>query len=461
MEPIFTNDAVVFGLLALILGGVFYTSKLPGFKKFYGIVPTLVLCYFLPALLYWPLGLIAPEWFGDGLIPFLAEKGMSLPEPGMSFSQIKDWMDAQGLTKSDYGQFIGKSQLYFVASRYLLPASLLLLCISIDMKGIIRLGPKALIMFLTATMGIVIGGPIALLIVTYLMPGVIGVPPNELAGGLSTIAGSWIGGGANQAAMKEIFDVQDSLFGTMVIVDVLVANIWMAFLLVGAGKSDRIDRFFKADSSAIEDLKQRITAYRASIERMATTRHMFMILAVAFFGVALSHIVADAIVPWLEKNHAETLSAIRLDSLMSGFFWIVVVSTTVGLVLSFTKARKLEGVGASNWGSLFIYILVATIGMKMNVGEIFENLGLFAIGIIWMLVHVGLLLLVAKIIKAPFFFVAVGSQANVGGAASAPIVASAFSPALAPVGALLAVLGYAMGTYFAYFCGLLMEGIAG
>ena len=461
MEPLFTNDAIVFGLLALVLGLIFYTSKLPNWQKFYGIVPTLVLCYFVPALLYWPLGLIAPEWFGDGLIQFLADKNLSLPESGMTFSQIKDWLDSQSIPKSEYGQFIGKSQLYFVASRYLLPASLLLLCISIDMKGIIRLGPKALIMFLTATMGIVIGGPIALLIVSALMPGVIGVEPIDLAHGLSTIAGSWIGGGANQAAMKEIFDVNDSLFGTMVIVDVLVANIWMAFLLIGAGKSDQMDRAFKADSSAITDLKNRIAAYRASIERMPNTRHMFLIVAVAFFGVALSHMVSDAVVPWLKNNYAETLSSIRLDSLMSGFFWIVVISTTVGLVLSFTRARKLEGVGASNWGSLFIYILVATIGMKMNVKEILENLGLFAIGIIWMLVHVGLLLLVAKIIKAPFFFVAVGSQANVGGAASAPIVASAFNPALAPVGALLAVLGYAMGTYFAYFCGIIMEMIAG
>ncbi len=146
---------------------------------------------------------------------------------------------------------------------------------------------------------------------------------------------------------------------------------------------------------------------------------------------------------------------------MSGFFWIVVVSTTIGLVLSFTPARKLEGVGASNWGSLFIYVLVATIGMKMNVGEIFQNLGLFAIGLVWMLIHVILLLTVAKVIKAPFFFVAVGSQANVGGAASAPIVASAFSPSLAPVGVLLAVLGYAFGTYFALVCAFLMQGVAG
>jgi len=461
MEPFFTNDAVVFGFLALVLGLVFYTSKLAGWKKFYSVVPTLVLCYFLPALLYWPLGLIAPEWFDHGLIQFLADKGLHLPS-GMSFAQIEEWLIEHGVDKSEYGQFKGKSELYYMASRYLLPASLLLLCISIDLKGIQRLGSKAIIMFFTATLGIILGGPIALLIISYVAPaGFIPATPDEIWRGLSTIAGSWIGGGANQAAMKEIFEVKDSLFGTMVIVDVLVANIWMAFLLYGAGISDKLDLKLKADNTAITDLKEKIAAYRASIEKVPTTYHMFLILAVAFFGVGLSHMFSDAIVPWLTDNFGEALNAARLNSLMNGFFWIVVVSTTIGLVLSFTKVKKLEGVGASNWGSLFIYVLVTTIGMKMNVGEVFQNLGLFAIGLVWMAVHVGLLLLVAKIIRAPFFFVAVGSQANVGGAASAPIVAAAFSPSLAPVGVLMAVLGYALGTYGALVCAFLMQQVAG
>jgi len=102
-------------------------------------------------------------------------------------------------------------------------------------------------------------------------------------------------------------------------------------------------------------------------------------------------------------------------------------------------------------------VLVATIGMKMNILAIFENPGLFIVGLIWMAFHALLLIAVAKGIKAPFFFMAVGSQANVGGAASAPIVASAFHPSLAPVGVLLAVLGYAIGTYGAWICGILMQ----
>jgi uncharacterized membrane protein len=415
MEPYFTNDAVVLGILLITLALIFVTSssKSPGWQKFYRFFPPLLVCYFAPALLNWPLGLISGE----------------------------------------------ESELYFMSSRYLLPASLILLCISIDFKGIINLGPKSIIMFLAATLGIVIGGPIALLITSYILPDVIQANPDQIWRGLSTVAGSWIGGGANQTAMKEIFEVPDDLFGTMIVVDVVVANIWMGFLLYGANITQRIDRWLKSDTSAIEDLKKRVEDYRSSVEKIPTTTELFVMLGVGFGGVALAHWGADVITPWMGK-FSETLERLRLTSLMSGFFWLIVISTTFGLGLSFTRARKLEGVGASRWGSIFIYVLVATIGMKMNLGEVFQNLGLFAVGIIWMSIHVIILLVVAKLIKAPFFFVAVGSQANVGGAASAPVVASAFSPSLAPVGVLMAVLGYALGTYGALICAYLMQAVA-
>lgn len=459
-QPLFTNDAVVFGLLSLVLGLIFYTSKLKSFEKFYTYVPALLLCYFVPALLYWPLGLIAPEWFDMGLLDFLREKGLTPPEH-LTFNEMKAWLDAQGISRREYGKYVNESHLYFVASRYLLPASLLLLCLGIDLKGILRLGPKAVTMFFTGTAGVILGGPLALFIVYNFFPeGLIPAGKDEVWRGLSTIAGSWIGGGGNQAAMKEIFNVNDTLFGTMVVVDVIVANIWMGFLLYGANISARVDRWLKADSTVIDEVEKRIADYRASIEKVPQTRDMFMLLAVAFGGVALSHAFSDFIVPFLSQ-YEESLKAARLDSLISGFFWIVVVSTTVGLLLSFTKARELEGVGASRWGSVFIYILVTTIGMHMNVREVFDNIGLFAVGLVWMAMHVTILLLVAKLIKAPFFFVAVGSQANIGGAASAPVVASAFSPSLAPVGVLLAVLGYAVGTYGAIICALLMQWVSG
>ena len=459
-RPLFTNDAVVLGFLIIVLALIFHTSSLEqkAWKRFYTYVPALLLCYFIPALLNWPLGLISPHWYEPSVVDFAQQFGITIYND-MTFNEITNLFDSKNIDSALYSAHQGHSQLYFVASRYLLPASLLLLCLGIDLKGLINLGPKALIMFGAATLGIIIGGPIALLVASKLMPNAIGASSDELWRGLSTIAGSWIGGGANQAAMKEIYEVKDNLFGTMIVVDVVVANIWMGFLLYGANVSDKIDKSLKADNSAITELKEKVSSYRESIAEIPTTTKLFVLLAIAFGGVALAHLGADIISPALGK-HKETLMKYNLTSLTSKFFWMVVFATTIGLVASFTKFKKLEGVGASRWGSIFIYILVATIGMKMNLGEVFQNLELFAIGIIWMLIHVTILLLVAKLIKAPFFFVAVGSQANIGGAASAPIVASAFSPSLAPVGVLMAVLGYAMGTYGALICAQLMAWVS-
>ena len=141
----------------------------------------------------------------------------------------------------------------------------------------------------------------------------------------------------------------------------------------------------------------------------------------------------------------------------SKFFWMISIATLIAILLSFTKAKNYEGAGASKFGSVFIYILVASIGMKMDLSLILDNTGLILIGIVWMSIHAGLLILIAKIIKAPYFFLALGSQANVGGAASAPIVASAFHPSLATVGVLLAVFGYAVGTLGAIICTILMQ----
>lgn len=461
ISPVFTNDAITLGILIVVLALIFHTEhlKTPFWSKFYKFVPGLLLAYFIPALLNWPLGIISPHWYTDGLTDLLAQNNLTLPK-GLSYDGITNFLDDNNVPAADYKAVQGHSQLYYVASRFLLPASLVFFCLGIDFAGIKRLGPKAMIMFLTATLGIIIGGPIALLVISYIAPDVIGGNPDDIWRGLSTVAGSWIGGGANQTAMKEIYEVKDNLFGTMIVVDVVVANIWMGFLLYGANISDKVDRWLKADNSAIEDLKHRVASYRASIAEMPTTRTLFMLMALGFGGVALSHWGADVLTP-LMKGFKETLNNLRLNSLMSHFFWLIVISTTFGMLLSLTKFRKLEGVGASRWGSIFIYILVATIGMKMNLGEVFKNLGLFAIGITWMLVHVTILLIVAKAIKAPFFFVAVGSQANVGGAASAPVVASAFSTSLAPVGVLMAVLGYALGTYGAIICATLMQVVSG
>lgn len=410
--PLFTNDAVVLGILIGVLALIFYTSASSHsfWKKFYRYVPSILLCYFIPSL-----------------------------------------FNSFGIISGD------QSVLYTVASQYLLPASLVYFTLSIDYKAIARLGTKALIMFLTGTLGIMIGGPVALLIVSGFLPEVLGeIGPEAVWRGLATIAGSWIGGGANQTALKEVFQPSDQLFSAVIAVDVICANLWMAILLYGAGRAKELDARMKANSRDIEVVRQKIEDFSLRIARIPSLTELTILTATGFCSMALSHALADVIVPWI------TIHAPQLErfSLTSKFFWVVVIATTLGMLLSLTPAKKLEGVGASKIGSLLLYILVATIGMKMDTMSIFDNPSLFLIGFIWISIHGVLLVIVARIIKAPFFFTAVGSQANVGGAASAPIVAAAFHPALAPVGVLMAVLGYALGTYCGYLTALLMQIVA-
>ena len=403
-----TDDAVVLGLLAATLGAVFWTahSAHPALKAFYRYVPALLLCYFIPAL-YNSFGLIDGE----------------------------------------------HSKLYFVSSRYLLPTTLVLLCLAIDFKAIVRLGPKALALFLTGTVGVILGGPVAMLIVGSVSPETVG---GETWRGFAAIAGSWIGGGANQAAMKDVYSIPNDLFGMMVAVDVLVANVWMAILLWMAANAKRLDAARGADASAIDALRERVERFERDNARIPTLTDMMFILGIGFGLTGLSHAIGVPLAAWISA-HAPGLA---IYSLTSTFFWIVVLATTFGLLASFTPARKLEGVGASKLGQVLLYVLVASIGMQMDIMSVFSNPGLFVVGAIWIAFHGALLLLVAKLIRAPTFYIGVGSMANIGGAASAPIVASAFHPSLAPVGVLLAVLGYALGTYGGWLSGQLMRLVA-
>ena len=404
-----TNDIVVLGLIAATLGVVFWTASLPGaWKKFYSFVPALLLCYFIPGI-YNTIGLI------DG-------EATKLYNP--------------------------------VASRVLLPAALVLLTLTIDIKGVLRLGWKLVLMYAAASISVMIGA-----VVAFLLMGLI--HPPTMAGdtwaGMAALAGSWIGGGANMLAMKEIFNVDETTFGQFVVVDVGVGYVWMAVLIFLAGRSRAIDARSGADTSALDELQERISRYQAQHERVASLTDLMLIVGIAFGIVGLAHALAAPLSTWFKDN----VSWAQQVSLHEPFVWVVVLSTVAGLGLSFTRARALDGAGASKIGTLFLYFLIACIGMQMDLLALLDKPLLLLLGVIWISVHILLLWLLARLLHVPFFYFAIGSQSNIGGPASAPVVASAFHPALAPVGALLGALGYATGTMLAYALGLILRAMAG
>lgn len=403
--PLITNDAIILGILLGIIYFTFYTSSLQNrsWQRFYLFFPSILICYFLPGLLN-TFNIISGE----------------------------------------------NSKLYDVASKYLLPACLVYFTINIDFQALKRLGPKAIIVFLAGSVGVMVGGPVSLWIVKSISPETVS---GDTWRGLATIAGSWIGGSANQTALKEVFNPSAEIFSQAIAVDVLTAELWLALLLYGVANAAKIDKWIGADTSAVDEIREKMEMEYADNQRNPSFQDLLLILFVGFGTTAAAHACADWIVPFIENNFPN----LKKFSLTSSSFWVISLVTFFGLLLSQTRAREIEKVGASKFGSLFLFILIATIGMKMNIATVLEKPQLFLVGIIWMFFHASFTLIAAYLTKAPYFFTAVGSQANVGGAASASVVAAAFHPSLASVGVLLAILGYALGTYLGYLTGLMMQ----
>ncbi|RMF08590.1 MAG: DUF819 family protein [Candidatus Neomarinimicrobiota bacterium] len=383
-----------FGILAILLtipAVIFLSQQIPLVQRFFKVVPPLVFAYFIPSLL------------------------------------------------SNLGMIPRSAEIYTSIKTFLLPASLLLLTLAVDIRGILRLGPKAGLLFLAGTAGVVLGGPVALwLFRSHLAP--------EIWKGMAALSGSWIGGGANFIAIGKAVGAGDDVLGKMVIVDVIVAYTWTGILLFLAGRAGTIDGKTGADTSAIEDLQERVSHFQESTSRNPTTTDWMVLTAVAALGSYLSYRIGNGLP--------------ELGSVLSHSTWRVITVTTIGVLLSFTPAKSLEGIGASRLGTVFLYLLIGVIGANADFTALGEVPWLLAAALVWIVIHILVLFLVLRLVRAPLFFLAVGSQANIGGAASAPIVAAAFHPALASVGVMLGIAGYVLGTYAALICAALLQWVA-
>ncbi len=400
MDVMIQEPISVLAILLGIISVLFLVKEHPQLGKVFKVVPLLVFAYFVPTL-----------FSNTGVIPISCD-------------------------------------LYTFIKKTLLPASLVLLTLSVDIPAILRLGKPAVILFLTATVTIVLGGPLAYLALGWMVPADMG---EEVWKGLAALSGSWIGGTANMVAIGDSVGVNDSTFQLMIVVDVAVANVWMVVLLYFAGRDKKIDEKIGANRKEIDICRERVEKFEKKVTRPSSLGDLLAIMALAFCATAFAKWVAGSLNLWSEENLPS------LSGIVSETTWIVIIVTTIGVTLSFTPVRRLEGAGASKVGSVFLYLLVASIGAHAEFRKVVDAPVLVVIGSVWMAFHAILLLFVRRVIKAPIFFAAVGSKANIGGAASAPIVAAAFHPSLAPVGILLAVAGYVLGTYAGLVCAWLLE----
>ncbi|WP_270180270.1 DUF819 family protein [Alkalihalobacillus sp. CinArs1] len=351
------------------------------------------------------------------------------------------WMYFLPMLSTTFGIIPQSSDLYSFLSTYMLPAGLLLLMISTNVPATFKLGGKAILVFLAGTLGVVVGGPIAF----FLFQGIL---PDEAWRGVGALAGSWIGGSGNMGAMIEAFKTPDDILSPIILTDTLVGIGWMGVMISLANFQERFNKWNKADNSTIKRVNAEIAT---DVERNAKPLQLpqlFGILAIGFAGSYLIRLFAD-------------LSFIPKSDVMSTSTWTFLIITAVGILLSFTKVRKLEYYGASKFGYMGIYLFLTAIGAQANLMDIVQAPQFILMGMVWLAIHVLFIFIAARLLRAPLFFVAVGSQGNIGGTSSAPIVASVFQPALAPVGLLMGILGNVVGTYAALICGQLARMIAG
>lgn len=339
-----------------------------------------------------------------------------------------------------FGILPAASPAYSWIRTYLLPMALLLLMVSIDLKSVLKLGPTALFMILAGTFGIIIGGPIA-----YMVFG--GFLPPDAWKGFAALAGSWIGGTANMVAIADSVGTSADTLGPIIVVDTVVGYGWMGVLLFFSAYQNWYDKKTGARTEVLDETTKMLEEMEDR-RRPSTLRDMLMLIGLGLAGAVASVALGQSLPPLGDPV------------IISNTTWTVLIVVTGGLALSFTKVRSLEEVGASNLGYAALYLLVAAIGSQADLRAVIQAPVYLAAGVLWISIHIVILFGAARLIKAPLFFVATGSMANIGGAASAPVVAGVYHPAMAPVGLLMAVAGYVLGIYGALVCAWLLGMLA-
>jgi len=341
------------------------------------------------------------------------------------------WIYFIPMLAATFGLIATKSPVYGLITTWLLPASLVLLLLPVDLKAIVRLGPTALAMFFIGAAGIVAGAAISFALFKPL------VGP-QFWSGFGALSASWTGGSANMIAVKEALSVPDEVFAPMVIVDTVVPYLWMGFMIAMVGMQPAFDRWNRSDRAILERLDAQVVKHLETWVRRRTVAGIALSLGVAFAGGGAAQLIA------------RQLPQIR--DVVTSYTWTIMLVTLIGILLSFSPVRKLERTGASRTGYELLYFVLTAIGAKASVASIGSALVLIAAGLLIVAVHAAVLLLGARIMRAPMFLVAAASQANIGGVASAPVVAEVYHPGLASVGLLLAILGNIVGTWLGILC---------
>jgi uncharacterized membrane protein len=349
------------------------------------------------------------------------------------------WIYFLPMLASTAGLLPTASPLYGALTRHLLPAALVLILLSSDLRAIARLGPRALGAMAAAAAGVAVGAVVAFLLFRDALG-------SEAWKGLAALTGTWIGGSANLLAVATALELSPDAQGVAILVDTVVGYSWMGILIALSARQPALDRRLGADRAEVAAIGARIAARLERDRRPTTVGDVTLLVALALGVSALAMELGRRLPP--------------VGEVLSPFAWGIVLVTTAGLLLSLTPLAKLDGAGASSLGYGGFYLLLAAVGAQADLGRIVTQPLWIVAGVVVIAVHALVLVVALKLMRAPSFFLGAASQASIGGYSSAPIVAEIWQPGLAPVGLLLAVVGNVLGTYLGLAVGQLLAAFA-
>ena len=339
-----------------------------------------------------------------------------------------------------------------------LPLCLIILTAIVNIPELLKISRPGLLAFFAGTAGIVMGGPIALAIVGIFLPEVLANQgPDSVWKGLICITGGWINGTPGQLSMKEVYGASEEIFLTALAADILLQNAWLIFLLYSVRFQNSINKVFlgktSVDTNLVDD--EELETEEKQPLQYPGLRPWLLIAGTMVLVLVLSPLIAHAFSAITGDDPSENWSFLGKKSL-----WLVLLSTTFGLALSLTGLFQHHLRFWTGLGNLLLFFVIASIGLQLDLQEVNFQLSFLVIGVIWPLFHLVLLLAAVRLFRAPWHFAAIGSQANIGGPASASVVASAFHPSLVSLGVLLGVLSNVIGNYANLVAGMLFQWVA-
>lgn len=309
----------------------------------------------------------------------------------------------------------------------ILPSMIFLMLLRADLRDIAKLGPRMIISFFTATFTIMIGFVVAFLLFK-------GRLASNAPLTFGALAGSWVGGTQNMVAVQQAVGLEGSGMGYTLLIDSIDYSIWIMFLLFLVPFASKFNKWTKADTSKIDNIDEHLTAKFASISKEITFQDMFFLLSVALGVTAVTTIMGNELVK------------IPALAFMGATGWTIIITTILGVIFAMTPLARIPG--SPEISNVLLYMLIGLIASNANFMELTQAPAYILAGFVILIIHGILMAIIGKVFKLDLFTCGIASLSNIGGVASSPVLAAAYSQSLVPIAVLMALIGVITGTFF-------------